>query len=509
MKTPIPKRFNLIDEPWLPVRLHDGEIVEWGLLELFQKADAIHSLAETSPPSLIAEYRLLLAITHRALSAKVGTWKDKDRAHWFQHGLPEGALAEYLEHWRDRFWVFHPEFPFMQVAALEGAPELKGRHKPWTQVSLASATGDTPVMFDHAIDSTPTDIPIELALRHLLGFLQFVPGGTVRVLRDVEKAGPLSNTAAVLPLGENLRQTLCLALHPAPMGTHQDLPNWEQAAATLERIKSEPTLATGPNDRYTRLTRAVLLQPKSASHICTLRFAAGLALEDDAHAPDPMASYRMGKDQLIRLGFTEGRAFWRELPSLLPVEPGKASHRAAVLGYASNLQSAMSFDSVYQPLLVAGLASHQAKLLRWRQEQIVLPAALLQSWDKAHALAVLLQLAETEFKAFRDVAQSLLTQTLPTPDNKDTRARARNLFEAGAAMAVFFGQTERSLAAVMQKVAQDDYPAAERLWHQALRQALERSWTEVRRSIGQGPSALRADAQCWPRFQGLLRAHLQ
>ncbi|MDF5939974.1 type I-E CRISPR-associated protein Cse1/CasA [Pseudomonas aeruginosa] len=38
-----------------------------GLLEVFREAERISALAETEPPSLIAQYRLLLAITHRAL----------------------------------------------------------------------------------------------------------------------------------------------------------------------------------------------------------------------------------------------------------------------------------------------------------------------------------------------------------------------------------------------------------------------------------------------------------
>ena len=121
----------------------------------------------------------------------------------------------------------------------------------------------------------------------------------------------------------------------------------------------------------------------------------------------------------------------------------------------------------------------------------------------------MIQLAEAEFDAFKVVAKDLFALTLPTPKSKDTKKKAVRLLEASSASAVFFGQTEISLAGVMNLLASDDFPAAEQLWHQALYRALEQSWTEVRRSIGQGNSALRADAQCWPRFQGLLRTHLQ
>ena len=62
------KAFNLLDEPWLPVRYADGRIAEVGLLQLFADVGQIVALAETSPPGLIALYRVLLAITHRALA---------------------------------------------------------------------------------------------------------------------------------------------------------------------------------------------------------------------------------------------------------------------------------------------------------------------------------------------------------------------------------------------------------------------------------------------------------
>jgi CRISPR system Cascade subunit CasA len=53
--------FNLLDEPWLPVCFADGTVSAVGLLDLFDQVGHIRSLAETSPPSLIACDRLLLA----------------------------------------------------------------------------------------------------------------------------------------------------------------------------------------------------------------------------------------------------------------------------------------------------------------------------------------------------------------------------------------------------------------------------------------------------------------
>ena len=205
--------FNLLDEPWIPVRLTSGAVEDVGLLALFERLGEISALAETSPPNLVALHRLLLAVTHRALFQAQGPWRDKDRAQWYRDGLPAGVLRNYLEQWRERFWLFHPEHPFMQVAALAHCDETRDKTKPWTQIALDRVSGNAPVLFDHSVDTAATAIDAGQALRHLLGFLQFTPGGLVKVIRGSDKAGALANTAAAIPMGETLGHTLCLALH--------------------------------------------------------------------------------------------------------------------------------------------------------------------------------------------------------------------------------------------------------------------------------------------------------
>lgn len=497
--------YSLLDQRWLPVRLGTGQVRDVGLLELFGRIREITALAETSPPSLIAQYRLLLAITHRALALGAPGWKTRDLVRWYRDGFPVERLRNYLEQQRDRFWLFHPEHPFMQVAALAHAEETRDKQKPWTQISLASANGNTPLVFDHSCDLAPVSIAPAQALRTLLGFLQFTPGGLVKTLRDADKAGPLANTAAVMPVGPTLSQTLLLALHPAPTGIQEDLPSWEQPPATIAQLRGEATLATGPNDRYTRLSRAVLLLPEPDGRVRHLRFAAGLALADDSQAPDPMASYRAGSNSLIRVSFQEGRAFWRDLSALLPDPTGQMAHPAAVLQGATYLNQNLGCDAIEQPLLVAGLASDQAKLLRWRMEQISLPTALMADTAKSVELRRLVRQAETVFASLRSLASHMLADILPDSGSKDTRSRARSLFDSGAATALFFAHAERSLGLVMELLASERGNEAQTRWCQALLAAADQGWQAVHRSMGQSPAVLRAEARHWPRYRGWLK----
>ena len=111
MKNP---EYNLLDEPWIPVRLVDGTITDVGLLELLRRTTDIADLACELPTQSIAIQRLILAIAYR-----VATPRDaRDWARQWDDGAPTEQMIEYLEQWRDRFYLFGGRDPFMQVADL-------------------------------------------------------------------------------------------------------------------------------------------------------------------------------------------------------------------------------------------------------------------------------------------------------------------------------------------------------------------------------------------------------
>lgn len=491
MTEAITPAFNLLDEPWLPVRTPDGAVREVGLSQALLHAGDYAALAETAPPNLIALYRLLLAVLHRALTTQHGAWKDADRARWFREGLPEPAIRAYLEQWRERFWLLHPSHPFMQVAALADAVETRDKRKPWTQILLEGASGNAPVVFDHSVDDQPRETALASVCRSLLGFLQFTPGGLVKTVRDSDRAGPLANTAAVLPVGDSLAETLLLALHPFDTRRGDDRPAWEKDAPSLEQLRAAPTLASGFNDRYTRQSRAVLLLAAGEGAVSHIRFAAGLALEDDPNAPDPMACYRINKDgKAIRITFNEGRALWRDLPSLLPDPTQKMDVPPRTLLWATELYQTMGRQGAQVQVLTAGLASDQA---------------ILADDDLAEDLREQVRFSEETFSHLRAICAGLIAQTMPDPQHKDTKSRARDILANGPAAPVFFSSAERALPKLMEQIAAGDIDAALADWHKALAQAAQNAWDAVRHSLGDSPAVLRADARAYPRFIGLIK----
>lgn len=501
-----PPVFNLLDELWIPVRTVQGEMHEVSLTTVLLHSRDFSALAETSPPNLIALYRLLLAVLHRALTTHHGQWRDTDRARWFHKGLPEEPLRAYLSQWRDRFWLFHQQYPFMQVAALAQADETKDKHKPWTQITLEGASGNTPVVFDHALDDRPKAVAITAACRNLLGFLQFTPGGLVKTFRDADKAGPLSNTAAALPTGETLAQTLVLALHPWDGQRPNDLPAWELPAPAITALRADPALATGPNDRYSRRSRAVLFLPtEDVKNIRHIRFAAGIGLEEDPNAHDPMACYRINRDgKSIRLSFSEGRAIWRELPALVPDASGNNNVPAAILGWAANVYAAMGQWDAPVQILTAGLASDQAKLLRWRAEQVQLPPSFFMDPDAASNLREQLRRVEEVYANLRSIGVALIAATMPDANHKDTKLRAKNILNNGPTAAIFFSNVERQLPELMQQLARADAELADAKWICALAAGVAQAWQVLCKSLGNSPSVLRAQARAQPKISHLL-----
>lgn len=506
----MPPAFNLLDEPWIPVRGHAGGVFDVNLADALLKARDYAALAETAPPNLIALHRLLLALLHRALTTHHGKWNDQDRARWFREGLPEAPIRAYLAQWRERFWLFHPSEPFMQVAALANEPETHESLFHSSTISINQFYG--PPMFDHGIYRTDARDLIAV-LRDLLGYFQFVPGGFFpgKKLKSSDKAGALVNTAAVMPIGANLSETLLLGLHPYDGSHLDDIPSWERAAPTVSVLRADPTLATGPNDRYTRQTRAVLFEADSdASLIQRLRIAAGVALNEDPNAPDPMACYRINREgKAIRISFNEGRSIWRDLPSLVP-DPCKSHDLpAAILGWAANLYNALGQWDAPVQILTAGLASDQAKLLRWRAERIEMPQVMLTQADAAGFLRVQVRFAEEVYSGLRYVFSDMIAQTMPDPKHKDTRSRARDILAHGPAAAVYFSNAERALPRLMRQIAEGEIDAADSDWKTTLIDAANQSWTATRQSLGDSPAVLRADARTWPRFRGLLKTLVQ
>jgi CRISPR system Cascade subunit CasA len=108
-------RFNLIDEPWIPV-------IDKGRLSLRQIfSDASNRGLGGNPLQKMAMTKLLLAIAQAAF-----TPGDDELLETIETSDLAQKCLDYLEKWHDRFWLYG-EKPFLQMPAINGLIERRKR----------------------------------------------------------------------------------------------------------------------------------------------------------------------------------------------------------------------------------------------------------------------------------------------------------------------------------------------------------------------------------------------
>ena len=143
------KEFNLLHEPWILVMAPNGMTEEVSLLELFRRASEWRGLAGELPTQDVAVLRLLLAILHAVfgrcdingnyspLSTPEAAQK-RWQSIWALGEFPIKAIEDYLLHLdaKERFWLFHPQYPFYQVAIRRRAYDSDGLQIKPTEKSI-------------------------------------------------------------------------------------------------------------------------------------------------------------------------------------------------------------------------------------------------------------------------------------------------------------------------------------------------------------------------------------
>ncbi|MFN8079398.1 MAG: type I-E CRISPR-associated protein Cse1/CasA [Kineosporiaceae bacterium] len=331
--------FNLLDEPWIPVLGLDGQVSDQSLLTLVRDADRAASIVGDLPTQSFAILRLMLAILHRSLRRPDGGAGPADVATWRSLGSDPDLMAArattYLNVFRDRFDLFHPEQPFFQVADLAtGKGEVSGLDK-----LIADVPNGAP-FFTTRIGPGIECITAAEAARWLVHVHAFDPSGIRsgdprdhRVKNG--KGYPIGTgwtgqVGGVFLEGRSLRETLLLNLGvwaDAASVIHSgadDLPPWERTQ--LGPTEEEPgRLPRGPVDLYTWQSRRVRLVGDRE------RITGVVLCQGDKVTPqntwrwEPMTAWRHSKPQSAKLGrptympaqHDPSRAFWRGLEALL------------------------------------------------------------------------------------------------------------------------------------------------------------------------------------------------
>lgn len=354
MKNP---EYNLLDEPWIPVRLLDGAVTEVGLLELLRRTTDIADLACELPTQSIAIQRLILAVAYR-----VATPRDMhDWARQWDQGAPTDQMIEYLERWRDRFFLFGGEYPFMQVADLKTA---RDEAKPLS-VIIANLPKEEKRLFSSRSGAGADWMSAAEAARWLVHVQNYDSSGIRSGAEGDAKAsagrgspiGPAwcAQLGIVWIKGSDLDETIVLNLIPSDSGRLEGGDNssdwgactWEKAdpwtanrddysvigkkGTTKAESLSIPKLMTWQSRRVrlfgdsTGVTQALVCQGDRLTSHNMFRYEPQSMWRYDS------ATSKKSMDVYKAFNFTADRAMWRNLPGVFcPQVKVKAGERREV-----------------------------------------------------------------------------------------------------------------------------------------------------------------------------------
>lgn len=305
--------FNLIDESWIRVMDNDCNIIEVSLRDVIVNAHKYKALRGELPTQDVAVMRLILAVLHTVIS-RYNEYGDKNaleddedealerwKAWWDNSKFPERAIAEYLNEWHERFWLFHPERPFFQVAGLQmgtdyDSPKLNGEiSESSNKVRLFSSYSGNQkyfmsysqsarwLLYLNAYDDTSSKPSKEGKAK---------AGGNL----PSPGAGWLGKLGLIYLTGHNLFETLMLNLVMINEGKVQcnQQPLWErQNVFDSERVQIP--MPDNLAELYTLQSRRILLNRKE-NKVLSYKLLGGDFFDKENAFFEPMTVWRVPKN---------------------------------------------------------------------------------------------------------------------------------------------------------------------------------------------------------------------
>lgn len=359
------KEFNLLHEPWICVMTPDAEVMEVSILEAFRHAHTYRAISGELPTQNVAILRLLLAILH-AVFGRVdvdGNEKDEDgvinalceldpdaaydrwQSLWELGKFPMKPIEDYLAKYEERFWLFHPETPFYQVADTVGtdydAPKLNG--------SL-SESGNKIRLFGQRSGPQKQELSFAEAARWLLNVNAYDdtsakpsrrPGGDKL---PSPGAGWLGKLGLIFASGNNLFETLVLNLVFLRQNGHEcwgaECPIWETSVRKDERIEIEQPDCL--SKLYTVQSRRLLLKRNSNQSIIGYTLLGGDFWQKENALNEPMTTWRNSAKKptdppvYVPARHSPQRQIWRDLAAIV-VQSG--SNRPEIINWIANLKN--------------------------------------------------------------------------------------------------------------------------------------------------------------------------
>lgn len=337
------KEFNLLEQPWIRVMRPDCNVAEVSLINVFENASDYVSLSGELPTQDIAVLRVLLAILQTVVTrydpdGNESPLQTADDAYdrwqeiWESRKLPMNAIRKYLEIYRDRFWLFHPERPFWQVPSAEIGTE-------YTAAKLngeISESSNTPRLFSSVSGEEKMALSYAQAARWIICLnacddASVKPSKEFKKKRDQEKkdkeespgVGWLGKLGIIYLHGSTLFETLMLNV--ILLDENEDIralehPIWEEK----DIRESERNKIAKPDNLsalYTMSSRRIHLFRNDKKQVVKYKMVSGDYFNGENAFIEPMtiwAENKKNKGSFFPKIHDSAKQFWREFSSVFP-----------------------------------------------------------------------------------------------------------------------------------------------------------------------------------------------
>ena len=344
--------FDLLTEPWIRVRLKDNTVQEVSLTEALVSAQDYVDLAGEMPTQDAAVLRLLLAVLFTVFSRvnvkgepepleKRGQALRRWSELWQLGHFPAAPIRDYLEQWKDRFWLFHPTHPFWQVPTLcngiaFGGKKLNGER---------AESGNKTPLFQNVSKTECEVLSYAQAARWLIyqnGYDE--RGGRPKAgNKPRHGVGWLGQIGFVAVKGKNLYETL---LRNMAFPTEQDaLREEQQPCWEREQVRAEQSVKiVMPKNQAELLTlqsrRILLKRSETVPGVVGYEVLGGDYWDSENAFGEQMTLWSRTSKKNEKMTYKPqqheaGKQLWREIPSMLDPE----GRKPGVLTWNQQLQS--------------------------------------------------------------------------------------------------------------------------------------------------------------------------
>ena len=392
--------YNVLSEPWIPVRMLTGEEKEVGILELLENAHLMQCVSDPSPLFEYGIYRLLTVFLMDAFRPEIqADIEDMLAAGAFDMERIFAYIRE-CEKEGPCFDLFDAKRPFLQSAYDE---KWDKTIKPVALLLHNIPSGNNHIHFLHGYEGRQTFCP-SVCVKALC---------TVNVFCTAGLQGPSSVNGAppiyVMIRGENLFEGLLLNCIPSTMTQLKyGYPVWRYGTEVEPgKRMSEISLLEG----MTLMARRCHLIPDENGGVCTysgerspvvvskMHFQKGLNFEGYDSWRDPHVAYSISDKGRSSIKPQLGKEMWRNIGSIFGDDQKSPD---VVRQYVDLLGARMPMI----PVVTYGLMTNQAQYESWSRDEVSLDMDIVKNSSRMWIIGICIEHTEN---VARELRRSLRT----------------------------------------------------------------------------------------------------